>query len=175
MGALWAGPVRAAEAGATLVDLEIGCDGDEAVVSFRVENAIDSERRGEIESGLAVTFRYFLEVRKKGWIKSTVLRRDVEVSVEFDSLTGQYQLTRYLDDQVAASITTDKDAEMERWMTEVDRVPLGPLPAGKGSQGPFLFRAKARVGAGFVAVFFPRYLETDWESMPLPRCGGADD
>jgi hypothetical protein len=148
---------------------------DGYVTSFRVEDAFGDETRDEIASGLPVTFRYFLEVRRRGWFRTPIAEHEVAVTVELDTLTRQYHLTRYLDGQVTASLATDKPDEMQRWMSAVADLRLGPLPEARRAAGPLFLRVKCRLGAGFVGIFFPRYIETEWEWVPLPPPRAEED
>lgn len=144
-------------------------------VSLQVENAFSEKVDDELRSGLPVTFRYIVEIyRKKGWIRSRVVTRELEVTADFDSLTRQYRLTRELDGDVVASSATEKEEEMRRWMTRVDGLDMGALPSDL-PEGPLFVRAKCRLSSGFVVFFFPYSQETGWERIPLPVAGRTGD
>jgi len=94
-------------------------------------------------------------------------RREVEVTVEHDTLTHQYRLTRTLDGEKPQSTATDKEEEMRRWMTELQRVRL-PLPQdGLPFPPDAVIRARCRLSSGFVLVFFPYAKETPWLKLTL--------
>jgi len=122
----------------------------------------------KIESGLRVTFRYRIEVlRPRGLVGSVLSRREIEVTVEHDSLTRQYRLTRALDGENPQSTATDKEEEMRRWMTELQRVRLPLSQNGVPFPPDAVIRARCRLSSGFVLVFFPYAKETPWLKSPL--------
>ena len=134
----------------------------------RLEGAFQDEIVEKIESGLAVTFRYIFEVvRPRGLVGSTLSRRQIEVTVEHDSLTRQYRLTRTLDGESPQTTATDKEEEMRRWMTELQRVRLPALQDGTPFPAGAVLRARCRLSSGFVLVFFPYAQETPWLRVPL--------
>ncbi|MGD8375408.1 MAG: DUF4390 domain-containing protein [Acidobacteriota bacterium] len=158
-----------------ILDLQAAESDGSWTVSLRVENAFSEKIDDELRSGLPVTFRYVVEIyRKKGWIRSRVLTRELEVTADFDSLTRQYRLTREVDDDVVASSATEKEEEMRRWMTRVEGLDMGALPSDL-PEGPLFVRAKCRLSSGFVGFFFPYSQETGWERIPLPVPGRTGD
>ena len=172
-----AGPSVAAE-DARLAELQASLIDDAWITSFRLEHAFGEKIEDQLRSGLPVTFRYQVEVyRKRGWLRSRLLLRKLEVTVEFDSLTRQYRLTRELDGEVVESSATEKEDEMRRWMTEVRDLRLGSV-SGEAGEGPIVLRAKCRLSSGFMVFFFPVHQETGWERVRLSTLharGKSDD
>ena len=141
------------------------------VTSLRVEGAFSEKIDDEIRSGLPVTFRYFVEIyRKRRWIRSRIVVHELDVTVDFDSLTRQYRLTRELNGEVVASSETEKEEEMHRWMTEVQDLQVGAIPPDT-PEGAIFLRVKCRVSSRFVAFFFPYAQETGWARLSLERSG----
>lgn len=135
---------------------------------MRLEGAFQEEIVEKIQSGLPVTFRYTLEVtRPRGLVGSVLSRRVIEVTVEHDSLTRQYRLTRTLDGESPQTTATDKEEEMRRWMTELPRIRLPQSPDGLPFPAGAVIRARCRLSSGFVLVFFPYAQETPWLKVPL--------
>jgi len=160
--------VARAEEPARLTDLRAVLTDSGWEAQVRLEGAFEDEIVEKIESGLAVTFRYKIDVlRARGLVGSMLSRREIEVTVEHDTLTHQYRLTRTLDGENPQSTATDKEEEMRRWMTELQRVRL-PLPQdGLPFPPDAVIRARCRLSSGFVLVFFPYAKETPWLKLNL--------
>lgn len=104
---------------AEIVDLLPVIKQGRVLVSFEVEDAFDDDIERAIESGLPVTFRYKIELKRvrRFWMNAKVSVRIVETTVSYDNLTERYSLTRSIDGEVDASeITMDTNA-MRRFMT----------------------------------------------------------
>jgi hypothetical protein len=138
--------------------------------SFRLDGAFDQYVLDTIASGLPVAFQYRVEVlqNRAMWTDLLQLRRNVKVTVDFDSLTSQYQLTREVDGQVVDSASTDRPEDMRRWMTQVTALDLGSLPEATESAGRRTLRVKCRLLSRFSFFFFPRAVETKWARTLLP-------
>lgn len=138
------------------------------VASFRLESAFDAETLGKIDSGLEVLFDYRLEVvrRRRFWMDDRTVQRRILASTRYDSLSRQYNLLLSVDGQVERSSTTDKPAEMRRWMTEIRGIVLGPV-SGFTPPGEFAVRVKSDFPPRFVLFFIPWDRDTPWARIPL--------
>ncbi len=137
-------------------------------VSFRLASGFTPEILGKIESGLETTFDYRVEVlrRRRFWFDQRRRQRRIETSVKFDSLSRQYSLLLKADGKVQRSSTTDKPAEMRRWMTEIQEVGLGPISEFDPPEN-FVVRVKSDLQARFVLLFIPWDRDTEWARVPL--------
>jgi hypothetical protein len=114
-------------------------------VSFELSDGLTSEVQDAIQSGLATTFSYEVELRhgSAAWFDRTVAALTITATVRFDNLTRRYQMSRTLDGRVEdAQPTEDQDA-MRRWMTRFDRVPLSAT-ASLETNGEYYVRVRAR-------------------------------
>jgi len=95
-------------------------------VSFEFPDAYTGGVRELIESGLATTFTYDLELRMPArvWVDRTIATTAVTVTVQYDNLTRRYSLTRTVDGRVEDALVTEREEEVRRWVTAVHRLPL---------------------------------------------------
>ena len=137
-------------------------------VTFTLHGAFTPEIREQIDSGLPVTFRHYVEVvnRRAAWFDDTLLRKVVSTSVAFDTLTRQYRLTRSVNDETLETTVSDKEAEMSRFMTTVERLRLCDPAELEGDRSLYL-RVKSRVQKRFVLFFIPWDFETSWAKIRL--------
>jgi hypothetical protein len=159
-----------------IVDLQVEHADGAYRTSFRLSGAFDQYVLDTIASGLPVTFQYRVEVLQNRalWTDLVHLRRAVKVTVDFDSLTSQYHLTREVDGQVVDSAATDRPEDMRRWMAEIAGLDLGSLPEDDGVTGRRTLRVKCRLLSRFSFFFFPRAVETRWVRVPLPVATGTE-
>jgi len=95
-------------------------------VSFELSGGVTDEIRETIRSGLQTSFAYDFELRRGVplWVDRTIAMATVVATVQYDNLTRRHQLTRIVDGRVEAALVTEDAAEVERWLTKFDRVPL---------------------------------------------------
>jgi hypothetical protein len=95
------------------------------VVSYHLDGALRPEDRKDLEGGQTVTFTHRIEIyrRRAFFADKWVARRNIETSATLDTLTGQYTLKRTTDGQEETR-TTEKAAEMEKWLCEVRNLPI---------------------------------------------------
>ena len=150
-------------------DLKVEFRDGSALASFRLVGGLDAETRARIASGLETTFDFRLEVLRKRrfWADAHVQQHRILTSVKFDSLSRQYALSLKLDGEVERSSTTDRADEMERWLTAVNEISLGPsaelLPPEE-----FSVRVKADFPVHFVLLFIPWDRDTSWVRVSFP-------
>ena len=138
--------------------------------SFSLDEAFNQTILDTIDSGLPLTFEYRVEVFKRRvvWMDQVLIRKSVHMTVDFDSLTRQYHLTREIDGQVVNSSVAEKPEEMRRWMTVLPDLDLGSLPDSTKEEVEAQLRVKCRLTSRFVFFFFPKALATKWAKVPLP-------
>lgn len=111
---------------AEIVDLLPVVKDGRVLVSFEVRDAFEEDIQREIDSGLPVTFRYKIELKRvrRFWVNRKVTVRIVETTVSYDNLTKRFSLTRAIDGEVDASEITMDVAAMRRFMTFFEFLPL---------------------------------------------------
>jgi Domain of unknown function (DUF4390) len=96
------------------------------LVSFELSGGFTDEVRETIQSGLQTTFSYDLELRRgvPVWVDRTLAISTVSASVQFDNLTRRHQLSRSVDGRVEEAKVTEREDDVQRWLTSVERLPL---------------------------------------------------
>jgi hypothetical protein len=148
---------------------------DRATVSFRIENGLSEDALEKIHSGIAVDLSYRLRMTSKRWAlfpRKEEARTRIEVVAAYDSLTGQYELTRTIEIRsgrkrdrpppiVESRETTSRD-EMRRWMTEFEEIPL--YDPGHPFEGTGLrVKLDSDLGRRYVMLVFPATIDASAE------------
>jgi len=125
-----------------------------AVVTYHLEGAFRPEDRKELESGQTITFTHRIELyrRRALFADKWIGRRNVETTASLDTLTGQYTLTRTIDDDVETR-TTENASEIEKWLCEVRNLPLS-VPAEEG-HGALEVRVTTKYRKTFLLFVWP--------------------
>ncbi len=95
-------------------------------VSFELPDGFTPDVRDAVHSGLPTTFTYDVELRRSVpfWPDRALVSATIAMSVTYDNLTRRHQLSRTLNGHVEANRVTEDEAEVQRWLTVFDRVPL---------------------------------------------------
>jgi hypothetical protein len=158
--------------GPVLTHLSVESDGDSYQASCRIEGGLTPDVEEEIAAGLATTIEYRLHVyrHRTAFFDQLVLKRRVQCTVRFDTLTQQYTLTRRIDDDLQETKVTDDPAAMREFMTSLKSVPLvktGVLKPGE----EYYLKAKSSLGLVWRFYVIPWPMDTDWERVPLGAQG----
>jgi Domain of unknown function (DUF4390) len=96
------------------------------LVSFELTGGLTDEVRGAIQSGLKTTFTYTVELRLDvpAWVDRTIATATVATSVQYDNLTRTHDVQRLLDGRVEQALSTQDEAKVREWMTNLTRFPL---------------------------------------------------
>ncbi len=96
------------------------------LVSCELADGFTDEVRAVIQSGLQTTFTYRIELRLRvpAWVDRTVASAVVSATVEYDSLTRRHTVTRTLDGRIEESRVLENEADVRKWLTAFDRVPV---------------------------------------------------
>ncbi len=163
-----AGPPRAE--GVSLSALNADAAGHDLYASFSLRDAFSDEVRESIDSGLPVTFTYYLEVarRRPLWFDKILVRKSVATTVTYDTLTHQYSLSKRVNDEVTETSVAVNETDMMRWMTNLERVRLAdPTTLTGAEDGSLYLRVKSRLQKRFILFFIPWDVETGWEKVRL--------
>ncbi|HEU4400672.1 MAG TPA: DUF4390 domain-containing protein [Candidatus Polarisedimenticolia bacterium] len=165
---LVAGLSSARAADPALVDLSIARQGETYVASCRLTGWPTSEVREEIAAGLetSVGYRLLVYERRSGLPDLALARHRIRCTVRHDTLTRQYTLTRYLDDEPQETKVTTEAATMQEFMTALRGIPLLPVTDLAAGHEYYL---KAKSDIRWVWRFFliPWPLDTAWERVPI--------
>ena len=95
-------------------------------VSFELQDGFSPEVRDVIHSGLPTTFTYDVELRRNMpfWPDRTLASATIAVSVTYDNLTRRHQLSRVFDGRLEGNLVTEDEADVRRWLTVFERLPL---------------------------------------------------
>jgi len=96
------------------------------LVSFSVKDAFDEDIAQAIDSGLEVSFRYNIELRRvrRAWLDKKEASRRIQTTVAYDNLTKRYGLTREIDGEIDATELVDNPDAMRRFMTSFESLLL---------------------------------------------------
>jgi uncharacterized protein DUF4390 len=99
---------------------------DQVLVSFEVVDGYNHDVREAIASGLRTTFTYQVELRTvaRMWLDRTIATAVVGTVDRYDNLTRRHTLMRTVDGRVEASVVTEDEAVVRRWLTSLDRFAL---------------------------------------------------
>jgi hypothetical protein len=154
----------ALSSGARIANLVPVIREDAILVSFRVEDAFNSEMERAIETGLPVTFRYNVELKRvRGvWFDRRVSRRRILTTVVYDNLTQRYSLTREIDGEIDATYVVDDDVAMREFMTNFESVHLFDVSDVRANEEYYL-RVNGVMKDRNLLLFIPWDIGADWE------------
>jgi hypothetical protein len=114
-----AGGERGVEVGAVARDGRV-------YVSSTAADALMSDLEEAIQAGLATTITYEADLREEVgiWFDRTIASAIVSASVQYDTLTRRYQLSRSVDGRLADSRVSDDKVDVKRFVLGFDRLPL---------------------------------------------------
>jgi hypothetical protein len=163
--------------------LSVSLDDGRALISFRLTGAINEEREELIHSGIPVIFRHRLDVRAKRAfpvipVPARLLARTmVETRVEYDSLTGRYDLLRRIDHKTRHKkdkppteekrLITESLEEMRAWMTELSEIAIFD-PSRSLSGEKLRVHVEVSLGRRYVLLIFPATISTSAEIPLVP-------
>lgn len=154
--------------------LSFAFEQNEVHVSFALRNAFDAKMVERLESGLATTLVYDLELGRdrRIWFDRIVASRRLEVSAKLDSLTNEYRVNYKLDGKLFDSRIFRDVAALESAMTRIIDLPAFTL--GEHQRGEIVtLRVRADLGSRTWFSLIPTRVTTDWaESRRFVTPGG---
>lgn len=152
-------------------DLLLSRQGDELLLSFRLENAFDDEILERIQSGLPTSLNYDvkLERLRRWWFNNTIHKSELQVVAMYNAITREYLINFKLDGRLIESRVVKSEAELERAMTEFHALPLLEIP---DVAGRLVIRVRVELGSKNVLGFIPTTRHTEWAETERFR---ADD
>jgi hypothetical protein len=122
------GALATAHAGAPDLSVTPIAREGQVLVSFELSEGLTAAIRESIQSGLATTFSYDIQLRRAAatWVDRTLASLSVTATVRFDNLTRRYQISRSIDGRLEEARPTENREAVYRWMTCFERIPLSP-------------------------------------------------
>ncbi len=144
-------------------DLEVGIDGSQTLISFKLEEAIDQEFLDRVDSGLPTGFIFKMEMIRirKRWFDKRVRKNSLQVIAMYDALEQEYLVNYKLGGKLIESRMVDSRDDLRSAMTELEAVPaftLEDVPA----QWRLIVRTKAELGSKTILALIPAKVDTDW-------------
>jgi Domain of unknown function (DUF4390) len=162
---LWVLLVGYAPAGAAeLVDLGLIVKDKKIFVTFRMTDAFNDDIERSIASGLPVSFRYDVQLKKVRtvWFNQKIVTRRITNTVKYDNITERYTLSRDVDGGIVATeLVADRDAMM-RFMTAIRDLPLFDVSLLEPNNDYYL-RVKGLVKERNLFLFIPWDQDSGWE------------
>jgi hypothetical protein len=114
-----AGGDRAVDVGAVARDGRV-------YVSSTVSEGLMRDLEEPIQAGLSTTITYEADLREEVgiWFDRTIASATVAASVQYDTLTRRYQLSRSVDGRLDDSKVSEDKADVQRFALGFDRLPL---------------------------------------------------
>ena len=130
--------------------------GGQVFASFTAPDTYSAEVRESVQSGLATTLTFTVELRQSSliWFDRTLATTTVAAAIKYDALSTSFQVTRMADGQVLSSDRTAKEDDAKKWATEFERVKLSNGD-GLEPNGEYYIRVRARATPHRTFVLWP--------------------
>lgn len=153
---------------------EVEVDGNRALVSFRLEGAIDERFLDRVHSGLPTGFLYRLELLKdrKRWYDRPLGETTLQVVAMYDAVSREYLVNRKLGGKLVDSRMVSDLPSLERELTEIDSLPAFQLD-GLPRTWRLLVRVRAEMGSRTILSIIPAKVQTDWSESRKFRTENA--
>ena len=155
-------PATAAE----LLDLGLLIKDKKISVSFRMTEAFNEDIEKTITSGLPVSFRYEVQLKKVRaiWLNQKVDTRRITNTVTYDNITKRYALSRDIDGAIVATVVIADLNDMVEFMTVIDDLGLFDVSSMEPNADYYL-RVKGLVKERNLFLFVPWDQDSGWEKV----------
>lgn len=155
----WSSVSSAAE----IVDIVPVIREDGIFVSFRAEEAFTDDIVHAIETGLEVSFRYNVELKRvrRVWFDEKAAARRIQTTVSYDNLTKRYSMTREIDGKIDATEVVDNPEAMQRFMTTFESLLLFDVSSMEPNEAYYL-RVNGVMKDRNVLLLIPWNVGADW-------------
>jgi len=155
-------PATAAE----LLDLGLLIKDKKISVSFRMTEAFNEDIEKTITSGLPVSFRYEVQLKKVRaiWLNQKVDTRRITNTVTYDNITKRYTLSRDIDGAIVATVVIADLKDMVEFMTVIDDLGLFEVSSLEPNADYYL-RVKGLVKERNLFLFVPWDQDSGWEKV----------
>ena len=152
--------------GAELVDLGVLIKDKKIFATFRMTDAFNEDIERTIASGLAVSFRYEVQLKKVRsiWINQKVDTRRITNTVTYDNITKRYTLARDIDGAIAATDVVADLNDMVEFMTVVNDVGLFDV-SNMEVNSDYYLRVRGVVKERNLFLIVPWDQDSGWEKV----------
>lgn len=125
-------------------------------VSSTASDVLMRDLEQPIQAGLATTITYETDLREAVgvWFDRTLASATVAASVQYDTLTRRYQLSRSVDGRLDDSRVSEDRADVQRFALGYDRLPLFST-AGLEPNREYYVRVRVRTRPRVTFFFWP--------------------
>ncbi len=126
------------------------------LVTCAVPAGLSPELEQALQSGLTTTLTYEIDLRRpvNVWFDRSIATAAVAAAAQYDTLTGRYQFSRSVDGRIEDSRVTQDRAEVAKFMTAFDRLPLFST-ADLEPNAEYLVRVRLRARPRVTWFFWP--------------------
>lgn len=150
--------------GADIVELVPLVRRDKIVVSFRMSDAFGEEVERAVASGLPISFRYTVQLKKVRtlWLNKNVATRHLRTTVSYDNLTERYRLSREIDGDIESTDVVSDPEAMRRFMVSFEAMELFDTSLLEPN-GEYYLRVKGVIRDRNLFLFIPWDVGSRWE------------
>lgn len=125
-------------------------------VSSTVADGLMRDLEEPIQAGLSTTITHEAELRQEVgiWFDRTIASATVSASIQYDTLTRRYQLSRSVDGRLDDSRVCEDKADVQRFALGFDRLPLFSTGALQPN-GEYYVRIRVRTRPRVTFFFWP--------------------
>ncbi len=151
-------------AAAELLDLGLLVKEKKIFVTFRMTDAFNDDIERTIASGLPVSFRYDVQLKKVRaiWLNQKVDTRRITNTVTYDNITERYTLSRDIDGGIVATDVVAGLNDMMQFMTVIDDLALFDVSKLEPNADYYL-RVKGLVKERNLFLFVPWDQDSGWK------------
>ncbi len=149
---------------AEIVDLIPVIKRDGLMVSFRLTDAFSDDIERAVASGLPVSFRFTVQLKKvrTAWPNRKVATRLVRTTVIYDNLTKRYKLSREIDGEIDVTEAVNDPEEMRRFMITIESLELFDVSLLEPN-GEYYLRVKGVIKDRNLFLFIPWDIASGWK------------
>ena len=150
-----------------VTDLDVAREGDQVLVSFRMDGAFDDELIERIQSGLPTGFTYQvrLEKARKWWLNPSPHKSEIQMIAMYNAITRDYLINTKQDGRLISSTIVTSLDELRQHMTILDGVPFVQLD--HELKGRHWIKVRAELGSKTILLLFPTRRHTAWAETPF--------
>ncbi len=150
-----------------VTDLDVSREGDQVLVSFRMDGAFDDDLVERIQSGLPTGFTYQvrLEKSRRWWLNPSPHKSEIQLIAMYNAITREYLINTKQDGRLISSTIVTSLEELQQHMTILDAVPFVQLDSEL--RGRHKVKVRAELGSKTILLLFPTRRHTAWAEMPF--------
>jgi len=155
---------------AVLTHITVSNTRDELLFHFTLEGSFTEKLKEAIISGVPATFTFYISLHqiRNWWPDKKIADITLSHTIKYDNLKKNFTIKRSWKE--GEPIVTHSFSQAQKWMTEIDALPLYPLKELEKGR-PYQIRAKAEVSKLTLPLYLHYILfslwdvETDWYTI----------